>query len=116
MSAAKTKYTTPEVKDFFKKIKIYDNKLVYAFTSHHFTAGHISTQKSEGMMSAIKANGILKSFLRNATYEESLARIRSVARHQDQEARNVLMRCRRDHFKVGEQVRSSIKLAKLSAI
>ena len=68
------------------------------------------------MMSAIKANGFLKAFLRNATYEESLARIRSVARHQDQEARNVLMRCRRDHFKVGEQVRSSIKLAKIAAI
>ena len=68
------------------------------------------------MMSAIKANGILKQFLCNARYEESLARIRSVAHHQHQVARDELMRCRRDHFKVGEQVRSSIKLAKISVI
>ena len=48
MSAAKTKYTTPKAKYFLNKIKVYDNKVVYAFTSHHFTAGKISTQRSDG--------------------------------------------------------------------
>ena len=44
------------------------------------------------MMSAIKANGVLKIFLRNAIYEESLARIPQVACIQDQDARDELMR------------------------
>ena len=60
MAAARTKYTTRNAKDFFKKIKLYDNKLVHAFTSDNFTAGHISNQRSEGIMSAIKANGVFE--------------------------------------------------------
>ena len=67
MSAARTKYTTPKARDLLNKIKLYEGQLVYAFTSSHFTAGHISTNRSEGMMSAIKANGVLKKILRNAT-------------------------------------------------
>ena len=116
MSAAKKKYTTQKALDLLDKIKMYDHNLVYAFTSEGFTSGHISTQRAEGMMSAIKANGVLKQFLRNATYQESLARIRSVARHQDKEARNELIRCRRDGHKVGEKVRASIQMSKIAAM
>ena len=38
MSAARRKYTTPKAQDFLNKIKLYDHKLVYAFTSDDFTA------------------------------------------------------------------------------
>ena len=80
MSSAKTNYITPKARAFLDKIRLYRHKLVYAFTSDGFTTGHISTGRAEGMMSAIKANGILKTFLRKATYVESLTRIRSAAR------------------------------------
>ena len=63
MLVAKKKYTTPKAQDFLKKIRMYDHRLVYTFTSEGFTAGHISTQRAESMMSAIKANGILKNSL-----------------------------------------------------
>ena len=47
MSRAKIHYTTKKARAFLDKIKLYDHKLVYAFTSDGFTAGHIATGRAE---------------------------------------------------------------------
>ena len=116
MFTARTKYTTPKSRNLLNKIKLYEGQLVHAFTSSHFTASHISTNRSEGMMSAIKANGVLKTFLCNATYQESLDRIRQVARFQDKIARDELIRCRKSNLMVGEKIRKSVEQSKILAM
>ena len=58
------KYHTNKAQQLLKKISLLKHKLAYAYTSkHHFTAGHVSDQRCEGGMSAIKANGKLKEML-----------------------------------------------------
>ena len=66
-------------------------------------------------MSAVKANGVLKQYLRNATYEEALNRIGQVARQQDRASRDELIRCRKQGFKVDERYRENLDKSKILA-
>jgi len=108
MRTAKNKYRTHKAKAYLNKIELHKKQLVYCYTSGYFTAGQVSTQRSEGGMSVVKGNGTVKNFLRNATYIESLDRIGQTARKQDRDARNELKRCRLNSFMVGKRFRQNL--------
>ena len=116
MASARKSFKTPKALTFLKKIEENKYKLVYAFTSEYFTVGHVSTQRSEGGFSAIKANGCLKKLLRQATYTESIERICQVAKQQDRDARDELMVCRREQFKVGPRYRLNLDKSKIASV
>ena len=109
MEKAKQTFSTPKAIAFLRKIERNKHLLVFAFTSECFTAGHVSNQRSEGGMSAIKGKGTLKKYLRNATMVESLERISQTARTQDRAARDELKRCRSHGFMVGERYRQNLQ-------
>ena len=67
-------------------------------------------------MSVIKANGCLKTFLRNAAYTESLYCVVATAIIQDWDARYELMRCRQGDFKVGDRVCDNVPKSKLASL
>ena len=77
------KYRTEKAQVFLKKIYNLQHQLCYAHTCTSFTAGHVSDQRMEQGMAAMKANGKLKSYLNGCTYGEAVSRISQVARDQD---------------------------------
>ena len=116
MNNCQLQYCTPKVAEFSKKkIERNKHKLVYAFTSEYYTAGHVSNQRSRVGMSSIKGNGSLKKYLRNATLVESLEWICQTLRSQDHTAWDELKRCWTQGFMVGERLWENIqKLISLS--
>ena len=67
-------------------------------------------------MSVIKGNGTVKTFLRNATYIESLDRISQTTRKQDRDARDELKWCRQGGFMVGERFRQNLDKAIINSM
>lgn len=116
MREAKLAHMTEKAQAFLSKISEFRHKLVYAYTSKYCTCAHISTQRSEGGMSALKGNGVLKNYLRNATYVEALNRVMQVARNQDRTARDELMKCRRTGNHLGSVVRKYLVNVKLLSL
>jgi len=88
------KYRTEKAQVFLKKIYNLQHQLCYAHTCTSFTAGHVSDQRMEQGMAAMKANGKLKSYLSGCTYGEAISRISQVARDQDFTALKELQVCR----------------------
>ena len=81
-----------------------------------FTAGHVSDQRMEQGMAAMKANGKLKSYLSGCTYGEAISRISQVARDQDFTALKELQVCREQHKKVGLRYAEALKNSKVEAM
>jgi hypothetical protein len=65
LKQALSKYNTDKDQSFLKKILAKQHQLCYCHTCRTFTAGHISDQRMEQGMAAIKANGKLKKCLVN---------------------------------------------------
>jgi hypothetical protein len=75
LKQALSKYRTDKAQSFLKKILDKQHQLCYSHTCHTFTAGHVSDQRMEQGMAAIKANGKLKSMLSECNYSEAISRI-----------------------------------------
>ena len=80
LKQALSKYRTDKAQSFLKKIFDKQHQLCYSHTCHTFTAGHVSDQRMEQGMAAIKANGKLKSMLSECNYSEAISRISQCAR------------------------------------
>jgi len=94
LETALTTYSTPRAKAYIKKIADHKEQNCYAYTSNHFTAGHCSTQQSEGGMSYMKANGKLKETLKKSTLTETCDRIQQVYCERDRKSHDELVKCR----------------------
>ncbi len=79
LKQALAKYRTEKAQGFLKKISKEQHQLCYAHTCNSFTAGHVSNQRIEEGMAAMKANGKLKCDLSGCTYGEAVSRISQVA-------------------------------------
>ncbi len=111
-----TKYHTEKAQVFLKKISSKQHQLCYAHTCNTFTAGHVSYQRMEQGMAAMKANGKLKSCLSGYTHGEAVSRISQVALDQEFTALKELQTCREDHKKVGLRYANALKNSKVAAM
>ncbi len=116
LKQALAKYHTEKAQVFLKKISNKQHQLCYAHTCNSFTAGHVSNQRMEEGMAAMKANGILKSYLSGCTYGEAVSRISQVAQDQDFTALKELQSCCEDHKKVGLRYADALKNYKVAAM
>jgi hypothetical protein len=73
LKQALSKYHTNKAQAFLKKISDKQLQLCYCHTCRTFTAGHVSNQRTEQGMAAIKANGKLKSMLSECNYGEAVS-------------------------------------------
>ncbi len=73
LKQALSKYGTDKAQAFLKKISDKQLQLCYCHTCCTFTAGHVSDQRTEQGMAAIKANGKLKSMLSECNYGEAVS-------------------------------------------
>ena len=73
LKQALSKYRTDKAQSFLKKILDKQHQLCYSHTCRTFTAGHVSDQRMEQGMAAIKANGKLKSMLSECNYSEAIS-------------------------------------------
>ena len=94
IAAALTKHDSPKAQAFIRKINTIKEKICYALTSHIYTTGQVSDQRSEGGMFTIKANGKLKRHLQGGTYSETVGRISQVSRDSNMASLEELVRCR----------------------
>ncbi len=99
-----------------KKIANKQHQLCYPHTCNAFTAGHVSNQRIEQRIAAIKANGKLKSYLSGCTYGEAVSRISQVARDQDITALRELQLCCENHKKVGLKYANALMNSKAAAM
>jgi hypothetical protein len=116
LKQAFTKYRTKKAQVFLKKICNKQHQLCYAHTCRTFTAGHVSDQKMEQGMAAMKANGKLKSYLSGCTYGEAISRISQVAWDQDFTALKELQTCCHEHKRVGLRFANALKNSKVAAM
>ncbi len=117
LKQALAKYRTEKAQVFLKKISKKQHQLCYAHTCNSFTAGHhVSDQRMEEGMAAMKANGKLKCYLSGCTYSEAVSRISQVVRDQDSTALKVLQSCRQDYKKVGLRYADALKNSKVVAM
>ncbi len=73
LKQALSKYRTNKAKAFLKKISDKQHQLRYSQPCCTFTAGHISDQRMEQGMAAIKASGKLKSMLSECNYGKAVS-------------------------------------------
>jgi hypothetical protein len=73
LKQALSKYHTNKAQAFLKKILDKQHQLCYSHTCCTFTAGHVSDQRMEQRMAAIKANGKLKSMLSKCNYGKAIS-------------------------------------------
>jgi hypothetical protein len=116
LKQAFTKYRTKKAQVCLNKISDKQHQLCYAHTCCTFTAGHVSDQRMEQGMAAIKANGKLKSYLSGCTYGEAISRISQVAWDQDFTALKELQTCRHEHKRVGLRYADALKNSKVAAM
>ncbi len=116
LKQALAKYRTEKAQALLKKISSKQHQLCYAHTCNAFTAGHVSDQRMEQGMAAMKANGKLKNYLSGCTYGEAVSRISQVARDQDLAALKELQSCREDHKKVGLRYADALKNSKVASL
>jgi len=112
IAAALAKHDSPKSQAFIRKIDTITAKICYALTSHIYTAGQVSDQRSEGGMSTIKANGKLKRRLQEGTYSETMGRISQVSRDSNIASFEELVRCREASKKVGSNYELALGNAK----
>ena len=100
VAVARSEYKTNNAQDFIQHL--WDNRhhVCFAYTHKTFTAGHVSDQRSEGGMSALKANGKLKEVLAQSTFAESIDRIMACVRKTQEKARVELVHLRQFNKKV----------------
>jgi hypothetical protein len=116
LKQALAKYRTKKTQVLLKKITNKQHQLCYAHTCNAFTAGHVSDQRVEQGMAAMKANGKLKSYLSGCTYGEAVSRISQLARDQDFTALKELQLCRENHKKVGLKYANVLMNSKAAAM
>jgi hypothetical protein len=114
--AAKEKYVSGNASIFVLKLFEQQEKFCYAHTCKHYTAGHVASQRIEGVNSSVKANGKLKIYLGDATYAEAIHRIQQVMRTSDRASIDELKQCRDSGFKVGIQILKELKETALIAL
>jgi hypothetical protein len=107
---------TEKAQVFLKKIYNKQHQLCYVHTCTSFTAGHVSDQRMEQGMAAMKANGKLRSYLSGCTYGKAVSRISQVAQDQDFTALKELQVCREEHKKVGKRYADALKNSKVTAM
>jgi hypothetical protein len=73
LKQALSKYCTNKAQAFLKKILDKQHQLCYSHTCRIFTAGHVSDQRMEQGMAAIKANGKLKSMHSKCNYGKAIS-------------------------------------------
>jgi hypothetical protein len=96
LKQALAKYCTKKAQVPLKKISSKQHQLCYAHTCNSFTAGHVSKQRMEEGIAAMKANEKLKSYLSRCTYGEAVSRTSQVAQDQDFTALKELQLCCKD--------------------
>ena len=116
LQEALAKYRTVKAQALLKKISSKQHQLCYAHTCNVFTAGHVSDQRMEQGMAAMKANGKLKHYLSGCTYGEAISRISQVARDQDFAALKELQSCRELRMKVGLRYADALKNSKVASV
>jgi hypothetical protein len=116
LKQAFTKYQTEKAQVFLKKVSDKQHQLCYAHTCRTFTVGHVSDQRMEQGMAAMKANGKLKSYLSRCTYGEAISRISQVAWDQDFTALKELQTCRHEHKRVGLRYADALKNSKVATM
>ncbi len=116
LKQALAKYCTKKAQVFLKKKSNKQHQLCYAHTCISYTAGHVSDQRMEQGMAAMKANGKLKSYLSGCTYGEAVSRITQVAQDQDFTALKALQLCCENHKKVGLRYGDALKNSKVAAM
>ena len=82
-------YTTLKARLLIKKISDNRKAICFAFTCHHFTAGHVSDQRGEGLQGHIKTGG-MKLALTKATFTEAFDRVMSISRKINLQSREEL--------------------------
>ena len=116
IAAALAEHDSPKAQAFIRKIDTIKAKTCYALTSHVYTAGQVSDQRSEGGMSTIKANGKLKRRLQEGTYSETVERISQVSRATNIASIEELVKCRETSKKVGTKYELALGNAKALAM
>ena len=117
LPAARAKYTSGSAKAFVDKLhNIAEQVCCYAYTSQYFTAGHVATQRVEGINSSVKANGKLKIHLSDASYGEAVNRIMQVARESDRTSIKELKTCRQSGLMVGIKFQNELDNTALLAL
>jgi hypothetical protein len=111
-----TKYHTDKAQSFLKKILDKQHQLCYSHTCRTFTAGHVSDQRMEQGMAAIKANGKLKSMLSECNYGEVISQISQGARDQDIHALKELQNLHQQQMKVGFRYSDALNNSKMAAM
>eukprot|EP00985_Skeletonema_marinoi_P019382 scaffold11088_cov129-Skeletonema_marinoi.AAC.2 len=107
--AAKVKYANGSASKYVAKLFELQEKVCYAHVCKFFTAGHVSSQRVEGVNSSIKANGKLKLYLSDASYGEAAQRIMQVARESDRASIAELKTCRQSGLMVGLHFMKELK-------
>ena len=116
LKEALSKYRTTKAQALLKKISSKQHQLCYCHTCRTFTAGHVSDQRMEQGMAAIKANGKLKGMLSECNYGEAVSRISQCARDQDIHALKELQNIRQQHAKVGLRYSDALNKSKIAAM
>ena len=70
IEAAISEHTQPKAQAFLEKISENRNKICFAYTHRHFTAGHVADQRGESLNGVIKTGG-MKKLLVKSTFPET---------------------------------------------
>jgi hypothetical protein len=115
LKQALSKYRTNKAQTFLKKISDKQHQLCYSHTCRTFAAGHISDQRMEQGMAAIKANGKLKSMLSECNHGKAVSQISQCARDQDINALKELLNLFQQHKKAGFRYADALNNSKIAA-
>ena len=116
LKQALTKYRTDKAQSFLKKILDKQHQLCCSHTCCTFTAGHVSDQRMEQEMAALKANEKLKSMLSECNYGEAISQISQCAGDQDISALKELQNLRQQKMKVGFRYLDALNNSKIAAM
>ena len=94
IEAAISEHTQPKAQAFLEKISENPNKICFAYTHRHFTAGHVADQRGESLNGVIKTGG-MKKLLVKSTFPETYQRLMTVARNTNLACRQELELLRR---------------------
>ena len=76
--------------DLLDKISLKRRKLCRTFTGHHFSAGHVASQRSEVTNRMIKQHGSIKELLKRSTHYETIKHIFGVISQREIEALDLI--------------------------
>ena len=115
LDTALSEYTSSKAQALLQKISEKREMFCFAYSCHHYTAGHVGDTRSEGRMSDIKGKGKLSTTLAQSNFEEAVCRIMSVQRNMNLKAREELVKCRQDGQRVGTKYLQDLKSSKAAA-